>query len=68
MFAVDAKNAQAADPAAPKYDAQTETKMKGDRRGRDDTGKRARKGDCPPGDEEWHGNRGHISMPEVVPG
>jgi len=29
LFSVAARNAQAADPAAPKYDAQTETKMKG---------------------------------------
>jgi len=29
LFAAAAKNAQAADPAAPKYDSQTETKMKG---------------------------------------
>ena len=29
LFSVGAKNAQAADPAVPKYDAQTETKMKG---------------------------------------
>jgi hypothetical protein len=29
IFSVEAKNAQGADPAPPKYDTQTETKMKG---------------------------------------